>query len=201
MVLLREGQVQHCLIALLHADEAVLKAVDKAAAAEDQIIAARGSSVKSHAVFFADIVDVDGVAVLCRAVHFDRGACVVEDALDVSVDLFIRNVDLVRAQLDSLVIAEGHGSQALRLFRKCLRLSSCRLTGCRSRLRRRGRLCRCGRLCRSRLLCAAAAGCEEHCACSERCGKDQFRFSFSHFRFLLYFCLFRTASRVPDRYS
>ena len=87
-------------------------------AAEFQVLALRRTAVKRNAVLLALIVDVDDIALRCRAIHFHVGLAVVEYALNVAIDLFIRHIDFVGRDLDTLILAELYASVALRLLRK-----------------------------------------------------------------------------------
>ena len=86
-VVLREGQVENLVVALLGSDQTGLKALDKPVGAKGQIHAVAGSPCKLHAVLGAYIINIDNIAFLGRAVHLNVVGVGVHDLLDLGVNL------------------------------------------------------------------------------------------------------------------
>ena len=118
MILRREGKVQGSLLALRCADQTLFKAVDKAVAAEFQILALCRAAVKRNAVLLALVVNVENIALRCRTIHLGEILAVLEHVLNVALDLFVAHADFMGRDFNSLVLAEFYASVALRLLRK-----------------------------------------------------------------------------------
>ena len=87
-------------------------------AAEFQVLSIRRAAVKRNAVLLALVVNVDGVAGSRRTIHLGQVLAVLEHILNVALDFLVGYADIVRLDLNALVLAERNLTEVLRLLRE-----------------------------------------------------------------------------------
>ena len=114
-VAVREGDVDIEGLTGLVADDLVFEAVDEAAAAQRQAVAAVGAAREGYAVHGARVVDVDGVAVSRGAVgDLPGGGVLAEHRIDLGLDVLLGRLDVRLFQRDGrIVLRQGDVVQRL----------------------------------------------------------------------------------------